>query len=116
MGAGKTTLIKEFCHQLGSSDNFSSPTFTIVNEYFIPPQPTTGKLPQVTCIYHLDLYRLKNFEEVLSIGIQEYLNSGNYCFIEWPELAETLLPPDAVKIFIKPDGEVRNLFIFINHQ
>lgn len=87
MGVGKTTLIKGVCSYLGSDDNFSSPTFAIINEY-------KASAP----IYHIDLYRLKNLEEALQIGIEEYLYSGNYCFIEWPELIEGLLPDEAVII------------------
>ena len=103
MGAGKTTLIKEICKQLGSTDNFSSPTYSIVNEY-------TAKEK----IYHIDLYRLKNFDEALAIGIEEYISGESYCFIEWPELIERILPGDIVKIEMKPDGNLRNLSIFRN--
>ena len=105
MGTGKTTLIKEFCRQLGSDDNFSSPTFSIVNEYSIPASPEK--------IYHIDLFRLKNIEESVAAGVQEYIDSGNYCFIEWARLIEPLLPDDAVKISMACDGNVRNLSIFI---
>lgn len=107
IGAGKTTLIKELCRQLGSQDNFSSPTYNIVNEYSIHSEIPDQK------IYHIDLYRLKNIEEVISIGIEEYMNGIHYCFIEWPKLVETLLPDDTVKIHIKPDGNIRNVAIFI---
>lgn len=103
MGAGKTTLIKELCRQLGSADNFSSPTYSIVNEYALS---AGGK------IYHIDCYRLKNTEEAYSIGMEDYVSGEHYCFIEWPELVETLLPPDVIKISIRPDGNVRNVSIF----
>jgi tRNA threonylcarbamoyladenosine biosynthesis protein TsaE len=83
MGAGKTTLIKEICKQLGVTDTMSSPTFSVVNEY-----RTSGN----KIIYHFDLYRIKNMEECLDLGMEEYLDSGNYCFIEWPEVALPLLP------------------------
>ena len=106
MGAGKTTLIKEICRQLGSSDHFSSPTYSIVNEYRISEQ---------TKIYHIDLYRLKDVEEALSIGIEDYLYSNYYCFVEWPELVEHLLPEDTVKVTINSDGNIRNVSIFIGH-
>ena len=105
MGAGKTTLIKEMCKQLGSNDNFSSPTYSIVNEYL---SDTWGR------IYHIDLYRLKSLEEALEVGIEEYVNGETYCFIEWPELVAGLLPNDVVKIEIKPDENMRNLSIFSN--
>ncbi len=81
MGSGKTTFIKELCRSLGSKDNFSSPTYSIVNEYNYPK----GK------IYHFDLYRLKNSEELHNIGFLDYLDGKSYCFIEWPQMAETFL-------------------------
>jgi tRNA threonylcarbamoyladenosine biosynthesis protein TsaE len=102
MGAGKTTLIKEMCRQLGSVDSFSSPTYAIANEYAC----TSGK------IYHLDLYRLKNVEEALSMGIEDYLDGNGYCFIEWPGIVSSLIPADAVHVHLKTDGEVRNVSIF----
>lgn len=102
MGSGKTTLIKELCRQLGSSDHFSSPTYAIANEYWSP----LGK------IFHLDLYRLKNTEEALAMGVEEYIDGANYCFVEWPDIIHNLLPPDPVHIQIKTDGEVRNVSIF----
>jgi tRNA threonylcarbamoyladenosine biosynthesis protein TsaE len=106
MGAGKTTLIKALCTQLGSHDNFSSPSYSIVNEYMVSSSERSK-------IYHIDLYRLKDTQEALAIGIEEYLNSGNYCFIEWPELIEPYLPDDRVKIIIEGNENVRNVSIFI---
>lgn len=99
MGAGKTTLIKEICKTLGSRDNFSSPTFSIVNEYTYPG----GK------IFHFDLYRIKNIEELMDLGFDEYVYSGNYCFIEWPELAENFLKVGLVKIKIRTHENIRYL-------
>ncbi|MGZ3864591.1 MAG: tRNA (adenosine(37)-N6)-threonylcarbamoyltransferase complex ATPase subunit type 1 TsaE [Bacteroidia bacterium] len=99
MGSGKTTLIKEICHELGVKDNMSSPTFALVNEY----HGSTHK------IYHFDLYRVKNFGECLDIGMEEYLYSGNYCFIEWPDVAKQIIPEDAAKVFIDGSGETRNI-------
>ena len=90
MGAGKTTLIKEICKQLGSTDNFSSPTYQLVNEYVF----STGK------IYHFDLYRLKTLEELVSIGFEDYINTNNYCLIEWPTLAEGYLQSDYIRVTI----------------
>jgi len=81
MGAGKTTIIKALCLALGSEDQFSSPTYSIVNEYHYKE----GK------IYHFDLYRLCSNEELLDLGIEEYLDSKHYCFFEWPEKVESLL-------------------------
>src|ERR1700710_1617150 len=82
MGAGKTTLIRSLCKQLGTVDNVASPTFSIVNEYKAPNKN----------IYHFDFYRLKTQTEALDMGFEEYLYSGNYCFIEWPEKIPDLLP------------------------
>jgi tRNA threonylcarbamoyladenosine biosynthesis protein TsaE len=101
IGAGKTTLIKQLCSYLGSIDEISSPTYSIVNEYEYNGPLGNG------LIYHLDLYRLNDIEEALHIGIEEYLDSGNYCLIEWPELIEALIDPSAVriKIDIQPDSD-----------
>ncbi len=101
MGAGKTTLIKEFCTSLGSVDNFSSPTFSIVNEYQYPG----GK------IFHFDLYRLKSEEELLDLGIEEYLNSGNYCIFEWPEMVENMMHVRHKRIEIEVNENIRYLRI-----
>jgi len=105
MGAGKTTLIKQLCATLGSTDNFSSPTYSIVNEYHTAEG---GK------IYHMDLYRLKDTAEALAAGVEEYTDGSNYCFIEWPEVAEPLLAHKVVKINIDMDGNNRNVAIFMD--
>lgn len=81
MGAGKTTFIRQLCIALGSKDHFSSPTYSIVNEYASP----SGKL------FHFDLYRLRSEEELYDIGFEEYLDGRHYCFIEWPQIAADLL-------------------------
>ena len=99
IGAGKTTLIKEICKQLGSRGNFSSPTFSIVNEYIYPH----GK------IFHFDFYRITNAAELLDIGIEEYLDSGNYCLVEWPAVALELLNQRYVSVEIKAEGNIRYL-------
>ena len=91
MGAGKTTFIKAVCEALGSADIVTSPTFTLINEYI-----SANGEP----IYHIDFYRIKKQDEVFDFGIEEYLSSGLYCFIEWPELAEEILPPETVKVRI----------------
>jgi tRNA threonylcarbamoyladenosine biosynthesis protein TsaE len=78
MGSGKTTLIKEICRVLGVTENSSSPTYSIVNEYI------DGK---GNTIYHFDLFRIKNSNELFDIGFDEYLFSGNLCLIEWPQIA-----------------------------
>lgn len=99
MGAGKTTFIKALCQELGVTDDaVASPTFAIVNEYAVNCQ--------FKKIYHFDFYRIKRLEEAQDMGFDDYLYSGQLCFIEWPELIEPLLPEDAVRVEIKeqPDG------------
>lgn len=91
MGAGKTTIIKAVCTELGATDIISSPTFTLVNEY-----RTTNGDP----LYHIDFYRIKKKDEVFDFGIEEYLTGENYCFMEWPELVEDILPDDIVRVKI----------------
>ncbi|MFT4974023.1 MAG: tRNA threonylcarbamoyladenosine biosynthesis protein TsaE [Saprospiraceae bacterium] len=83
MGAGKTTFIKQLAKELGVMEATSSPTFSLVNEY----QTTNNQL-----VYHFDFYRLKNETEALDMGIEEYLYSGNWCFIEWAEQIPSLIP------------------------
>jgi tRNA threonylcarbamoyladenosine biosynthesis protein TsaE len=102
MGAGKTTFIKALCEQLGVTEPVTSPTFSIVNEY-------VGKDAQV---YHFDFYRLKNQEEALDMGYEEYFYSGNYCLIEWPEKIPDLLPPHYIRVTIQATGEQSRLFSF----
>ncbi len=101
MGAGKTTLIKAFCHALGSNDVVRSPTFSLVNEY--------GD-KKGNSIYHFDFYRIKQIEEVYDIGFEEYIDSGNYCFLEWPERISELLPEKYVYVTIEVgEDEVRKI-------
>lgn len=102
MGAGKTTFIKKLVEQMGSVDIVNSPTFAIVNVYDVE-QPYKGE------VYHFDCYRLKDIREAMDFGAEEYLYSGNYCFIEWPEKIEALLPEDTVWVKIEPqeNGERR---------
>lgn len=88
MGAGKTTLIKSICLKLGMTEMVSSPTYSIVNEYIYPG----GK------IYHFDFFRIKSQAEALDIGFEEYLSSGDYCFIEWPENISDLWPLHFIEI------------------
>ncbi len=95
LGAGKTTLVQAICKDLGVRENVTSPTFSLVNEYTYLDKNGNEQL-----FRHLDLYRLKNIEEALDIGIEDYLFDGNYCFIEWPEIIKPLLPDDTTKINI----------------
>lgn len=94
MGAGKTTFISAVCEELGVSDVINSPTFAIVNEYL-----SGSGNP----IYHFDFYRIKNIGEALDIGYYDYIDSDNLCFMEWPELIESILPDDTVKVTIEED-------------
>lgn len=91
MGAGKTTLIKSICSCLKVNDTVTSPTYSLVNEY-------EGA---ETTIYHFDFYRIKNEEEAFDMGFEEYVYSGNYCFIEWPEKIESLWPEKYVQVSIE---------------
>lgn len=102
MGAGKTTLINSIIEVLGVKGGGSSPTFSIVNEY-------EGRLGE--SIYHFDFYRIDNLEEVYDIGYEDYFFSANYCFIEWPERVEELLPSDVVKVQIRVEGEHREILL-----
>jgi len=89
MGAGKTTFIKALCRELGSVDNITSPTFALINEY----STDKGSL-----IYHFDFYRIKKLEEAYDLGYEDYIYSGNYCFIEWPEMIQSLLPEGIIEV------------------
>ena len=92
MGVGKTTLIKAICDRLGVTDATSSPSFGLINEYSSDDGLT---------VYHFDFYRIRTLEEVYDLGYEEYLFSGHYCFIEWPEKVESLLPEDTVRVYIR---------------
>ena len=108
IGAGKTTFIKVLCAKLGVEEAVTSPTFSIVNEYLY--QGTDGE----DCrLYHMDIYRLEELQEAMDIGIEEYLDSGQMCLIEWPELIKPLLPDDAVmiKIVLEEDFSRKMLFL-----
>ncbi|CAG0982298.1 MAG: tRNA (adenosine(37)-N6)-threonylcarbamoyltransferase complex ATPase subunit type 1 TsaE [Bacteroidetes bacterium] len=98
MGAGKTTLIKNICIALQSIDEASSPTFSLVNEYRTKDEKT---------LYHFDFYRIVNEVEALDMGIEEYLFSNSYCFIEWPEKINNLLPTNYVRVMIESENENR---------
>ncbi len=103
LGAGKTTIIKAVCHSLGALDIVSSPTFNLVNEY---------KTSSGSSLYHIDFYRIRKPEEVYDFGIEEYLAGDSYCFMEWPELIEEMLPSDTIRIRISVDEhEQRTLLV-----
>jgi tRNA threonylcarbamoyladenosine biosynthesis protein TsaE len=98
MGVGKTTLIKQLCKTLGVQDATSSPTFSLVNEY----QTDTNQT-----VYHFDFYRLNKETEALDMGVDDYLYSENWCFIEWSEKIASLIPQQHTVITIEllPSGE-----------
>lgn len=100
LGTGKTTLTKQICKQLGVQGQTASPTYSIVNEYIYPK----GK------IYHIDLYRLQSEEEAFEVGLEDYIDSNEYCFIEWPDLAENFLPNKYVEIAISKISDQNRLF------
>ena len=103
MGSGKTTLIKELANQLGVQDVTSSPTFSLVNEY----HTQEGEL-----LFHFDFYRIEKEEEAYDMGIEEYFDRNAWCFVEWPENVENLLPLESVviQLTINPDNS-RNIQI-----
>lgn len=92
LGAGKTTFIQALCRELNVIQIVSSPSFAIVNEYHTKNS---------NIVYHFDFFRIKNIEEIFDFGYEEYFYSGNYCFIEWPELIKDVLPDNAVLVNIK---------------
>lgn len=103
MGSGKTTFIKSLCKISGVTDIVNSPTFSIINEY---------KTDGGDSIFHFDFYRIKKQEEVLDIGYEDYFFSGSYCFIEWPEKVENLLPENTVRVIIE-EGSNENERVFM---
>ena len=103
MGAGKTTFISAVCRVLGVEDEVASPTFTIVNEYL-----TGDGRP----VYHFDFYRIEKISEALDIGYEEYMDSGELCFMEWPEKIEQILPDDALKVCISENADGSRALLF----
>ena len=103
MGAGKTTFIKAFSKLLGVNDTMSSPTFSLVNEY---------QITQNQKVFHFDVYRIKSEDEALDMGIEEYLYSGNWCFIEWSEKIPNLIPEEYSLITIKMLANGNRLLTF----
>lgn len=103
LGSGKTTFTRSLCSELGIEDVVNSPTFAIVNVY---------ELPDKKPFYHFDCYRIKSVGEALNIGAEEYIYSGDYCLIEWPEVIQSLLPDDTVYIrFCVLEDGTRELII-----
>ena len=102
IGAGKTTLVKNMCSHLNVIDTVSSPTFSIVNEYMTRDNKQ---------IFHFDFYRINNLEEIEKLGLDFYLSSGSYCFIEWPEIAVPLLPFGYKSLKIIQNNQSRELLL-----
>ena len=101
LGSGKTTLIQQVCKRLGVVDNVTSPSFSIVNEYILNSHE----------IYHFDLYRIKEVDELVNIGAEEYFLSGQLCFVEWPSIGKDLFPDDTVIIEIDRNSDSREFNI-----
>ena len=91
MGTGKTTFIHAVCREMGVIDKMSSPTYAIINQY---------KTINGAIVNHIDLYRLKDIDEAVQAGVEDAINSGDFCFIEWPEKIEIILPLHIVKVSI----------------
>lgn len=104
MGTGKTTFIKVLCQQLGCKSEVQSPTYALINEY---------PLPNNQLIFHIDLYRLNTIEEAMDIGIEDYIDHPTaYCFIEWPNIIEPILPNNFIKINIETNPSNHRIFYF----
>ena len=106
MGAGKTTTISAICKSLEVVDIVHRPTFSIVNEYLTKSGET---------IYHFDVYRIEDIEEVVNIGIEEYFDSGNLCLIEWPQNIEAILPNEFLRIDINENLDHSRNFKLTKH-
>ena len=103
MGAGKTTIISSLCKAKGAKEAASSPTFSIINEYAYTEDNQQKK------IYHIDLYRLKDWEEVVQAGVEDCVYSNEICFVEWPEKAPELFDATTVHVFIEPVSTSKRL-------
>jgi tRNA threonylcarbamoyladenosine biosynthesis protein TsaE len=99
MGAGKTTIIEALCKSKGVRDVMGSPTFSIINEYVYPEDG------QEKLIYHIDLYRLKDEQEIIQAGVEDCIYSNEICFIEWPEKAPHLLDERVMHVYISLSSE-----------
>ena len=96
MGVGKTSLIKAICKEMGVEDIVTSPSFALINEYISNRNEI---------IYHFDFYRIEKIEEIFDFGYEDYFYSNNYCFIEWPEKIESLLPENCISVYIKENSD-----------
>ena len=107
MGAGKTTFIRSLCKVLGVTDNVSSPTFPVINEY---------KTSKGDPVYHFDFYRIKNLEEAVALDCETYFESGYFCFIEWPSKVGPILPDKHIELIISPISSTKRKFTFSKAQ
>jgi len=94
LGAGKTTFIKALCNELGVNEVVSSPSFSIINEYY---SDRYGR------VYHFDFFRMEHLEEAYDIGYEDYFFSGQYCFVEWPDKIQTILPSGTIHVYMMVD-------------
>jgi tRNA threonylcarbamoyladenosine biosynthesis protein TsaE len=101
MGAGKTTIIEALCAAKGVKERMGSPTFSIINQY------AYFENGEEKLIYHIDLYRLKDEEEIIQAGVEDCIYSGHICMIEWPQKAPGLFDKNAAEIFIEPVNEIQ---------
>lgn len=104
LGAGKTTFISALCRAKGITDEPASPTYSLINDYV-----RIGENGEKQHFYHMDMYRIKEEEEAIQAGVEEYLYSGAVCFIEWPEKIADLLPEDTLQVFLSVEKEGRRL-------
>ena len=102
MGVGKTTLVSYLLKYVGVNDSISSPTYSIVNEY----HNNSGEI-----YYHFDFYRIKNLDEAMDIGTEDYFYSGHTCFIEWPKKIEQLIPDNFISVNIETEGNIRYISV-----
>ncbi len=108
IGAGKTTFIQAICRHFEVREQVTSPTFALINEYtYLTPKGEEAN------IYHMDLYRLKELDEAINIGLEDYLYTGEYCFIEWPAIIEDLLPEGIVRINITIQADSSRKLVFL---
>lgn len=111
MGAGKTTTIAALCHSKGVRDAIGSPTFSIINEY------SFSEAGQARKIYHIDLYRLKDMEEIIQSGVEDCIYSGEICLVEWPDKAPDLFDETTVHVLIQPlDADTRHIKVIPHAQ
>jgi tRNA threonylcarbamoyladenosine biosynthesis protein TsaE len=107
LGAGKTTLVQQFCRQIGVTEPVSSPTFSLINGY---------SSPEFGLVYHMDFYRLEKSAELSQIGLEEYLETTQLLLIEWPDIAMDLLEPPFVVIEIHADANNIRIFKITTHD